>query len=122
MVVRTPFGLIFEMREVKPPLYGPTGAGTWRQFAHVVIRLPPRPPSATYRSPLGPNASPRGLFNPVANTVTCADNAGGVCVCAEAEAGTRHNAVTGTAAVRQTGHFRILLPSRTRKGRSCLVA
>src|SRR5215471_7815123 len=120
-VVRTPFGPIFEMRDVKPPLYGPTGAGTWLQSADVVIWLPPRPPSATYRSPLGPNASPRGLFKPDANTVTFADNAGGVCACAKAEAGTRQIAVTATAAVKQTGHFRILLPSRTRKGRSCLV-
>src|SRR4249920_1649971 len=61
------------MREVKPPLYGPT-AGTWAHSAGVVIRLPPRPPSATYRSPPGPNASPRGLFKPVANTVTFAGN------------------------------------------------
>jgi hypothetical protein len=57
--------------------------------------------------------------------VTCdgtfADNAGGVCACAEAEAGTRHIAVIATAAVKQTGHVRVLLPSRTRKGRSCLV-
>src|SRR5262249_62321256 len=73
-VVRAPLGPILEMREVKPPLYGPTGAGTWRQSADVVIWLPPRPPSATYRSPSGPNASPRGLFKPVANTVTFAGN------------------------------------------------
>src|SRR5215831_4356890 len=108
------------MREVKPPLYGPTGAGTWRQSAGVVIWLPPRPPSATYRSPLGPKASPRGLFKPVANTVTFAGNAGGVCACAKAEAGTRQIAVTATAAVKQTGHFRIP-PSRTWKGGICLV-
>jgi hypothetical protein len=72
-VVRTPCGSIFEMRDVKPPLYGPT-SDTWVHSADVVVRLPPRPPSATYRSPSGPNASPRGLFNPDANTVTLTDN------------------------------------------------
>src|SRR5215471_20642448 len=80
------------MRDVKPPLYGPTGAGTWRQSADVVIRLPPRPPSATYRSPSGPNASPRGLFKPVANTVTFADND------AAAGAAAAGTAASGTAA------------------------
>src|SRR5215472_15254596 len=81
------------MRDVKPPLYGPTGDGTWVQSADVVIRLPPRPPSATYRSPPGPNASPRGLFKPDANTATFGDNpeaAAGVVVAAivdEANAG-----------------------------------
>src|SRR5215468_311445 len=75
------------MREVKPPLYGPTGAGTWVQSAGVVIWLTPRPASATYRSPFGPNASPRGLFKPVANTVTFADKceaAAGVAAAGEA--------------------------------------
>src|SRR6516165_7106395 len=46
---------------------------------------------------------------------------GGVCGCAVAAAGTRHIAVTATAAVKQADHFRILLPSRTRRGRNCLV-
>src|SRR5215470_6508853 len=81
------------MRDVKPPLYGPTGDGTWVQSAGVVIRLPPRPPSATYRSPPGPKASPRGLFRPVANTVTLADN--GAAAAAAAAAG---EAASGTAA------------------------
>src|SRR6478609_5691453 len=33
-----------------------------------VESVPPRPPSATYRSPDGPNVRPRGLLKPVANT------------------------------------------------------
>ena len=85
------------MRDVKPPLYGPT-SGTWVQSAGVVIRPPPRPPSATYRSPPGPNASPRGLFKPVANTVMFADNgeaAAGEAAAGEAAAG---EAAAGEAA------------------------
>src|SRR5215469_16513266 len=87
------------MRDVNPPLYGPTGAGTWVQSAGVVIRLPPRPPSATYRLPPGPNTSPRGLFKPVANTVTFADRgaAAGAAAAGKAANGTAAN---GTAAAR----------------------
>src|SRR5713226_6169733 len=59
---------IFEMLDVKPPLYGPTGGMTWVQEPTVEV-LPPRPPSARYRLPSGPNVSPLGLLRPRANTV-----------------------------------------------------
>jgi len=35
--------------------------------------VPPIPPSATYKFPSGPNFNPRGLFRPVAKTLTFAD-------------------------------------------------
>src|SRR5262245_46394107 len=63
-------GLTREMREVKPPLYGPTGGSTWVHCESVVMAVPPLPPSATYRLPSGPNVSPRGLLKPVAKTET----------------------------------------------------
>src|SRR6185437_11658636 len=48
-----------------------------------VESAPPRPPSATYRLPSGPNASPRGLLKPVAKTETFAGpfffGPGGLC-------------------------------------------
>jgi len=69
-VLRTPCLLIFEMRAEKAPLYGPAGEGTCWQSAVVVVWLPPSPPSATYRSPFGPNAKPRGFSKPVANVVS----------------------------------------------------
>src|SRR6267143_2047970 len=66
-VERTPSELIFEMRAVRPPEYGPTGATTWVHLPTDDVS-PPVPPSATYRNPSGPKVSPRGLFRPVAKT------------------------------------------------------
>jgi hypothetical protein len=82
-----------------------------------VDELPPVPPSATYSTPSGPKASPRGLFSPDATTVIFDS----VRACAEAEAVTRHIAVIATAAVKQAGPFRILPPSRPGRVRNCLV-
>ena len=67
--VTAPCGPILTMLAVKPPEYGPIGAGTCSQSACVVCIVPPVPPSATYRLPSGPNVSPRGLSSPVAITV-----------------------------------------------------
>ena len=52
------------------PVYGPTPAA-WAHCPTVEL-VPPVPPSARYRSPSGPNLSPRGLFRPVANVSTVA--------------------------------------------------
>ena len=45
-VVRWPDALIFEMRPVIPPRYGPTGGGTCSHCPSVEV-VPPVPPSAT---------------------------------------------------------------------------
>src|SRR3954447_20561380 len=63
-VVRAPAGVIFDMREVKPPLKGPSGGGTWAHMPAVEV-FPPAPASATYRLPSGPNFRPRGKFSPL---------------------------------------------------------
>jgi hypothetical protein len=60
MVARSPEGLILEILDVFPPVYGPTGGGT----GSVAGFNPPSPPSATYRYPSGPNLRPRGLLRP----------------------------------------------------------
>jgi hypothetical protein len=60
------------MLELNPPVYGPAD-GTWGHSPTVDSVFVAGPPSATYKLPSGPNASPRGLFNPDANTVTFAD-------------------------------------------------
>src|SRR5581483_3182430 len=52
--VTAPCGPILTMLAVKPPEYGPIGAGTCSQSACVVCIVPPVPPSATYRLPSGP--------------------------------------------------------------------
>src|SRR6266851_9780692 len=71
-LVRVPSGLILEIRAVNPPVYGQTGEITWSHNP-TLDKVPPAPPSATYRFPSGPNFSPRGLFSPSANTDTFAD-------------------------------------------------
>src|SRR6185312_15977251 len=61
--------LIREIRAELPPLYGPTtGPGTWGHCPTVLL-LPPRPASATYRPPSGPNLRPRGASRCCATTV-----------------------------------------------------
>ena len=70
-----PLGVTFEMRPPSAglpvlPVYGAAAPDACRQWP-TVEWWPPRPPSATYRSPFGPNVSPRGLLKPVANTATC---------------------------------------------------
>src|SRR6516165_1398528 len=77
------------------------GAGTWAHWP-AVDAVPPVPPSATYRAPSRPKASPRGLFSPEATTVT----PGRVGAWAWAGAGMRDAAMTAAAA-RQTLHVRI---------------
>src|ERR1700722_5267711 len=49
-LVTLPWGSILEMRDVYPPVYGPTGARTW-SLGHISIVdvVPPAPPSATYK-------------------------------------------------------------------------
>src|SRR5580700_2769705 len=71
-VVTTPWASTLEIRAVKPPVYGPGPAGGPAACLQnpTVERVPPAPPSATYRFPSGPNFNPRGLFNPVAKTET----------------------------------------------------
>src|SRR5262252_8284968 len=59
-VIRSPEPVILETRAVGPPWYGPT-MGTTRQG----VLGPPRPASATYRFPCGPNVIPRGPSRPV---------------------------------------------------------
>src|SRR6266567_3950914 len=71
-VVRIPSGVILEIRDVKSPVYGPTGGTTWSHNP-ILDNVPPAPPSATYTFPSGPNFSPRGLFNPSKTTETFAD-------------------------------------------------
>jgi hypothetical protein len=73
---RTPAGVTFEIRPPSTglfvlPVYGAAAPDTCRHLPTVECD-PPRPPSATYRSPRGPNVSPRGLLKPVAKTLTCA--------------------------------------------------
>src|SRR5262245_24852591 len=46
---------------------------TCAHCAGVVNVEPPRPPSATYSLPSGPNFNPRGLLRPVAKTEIVAD-------------------------------------------------
>jgi hypothetical protein len=67
------------------------GGGTWVHRPSVEA-VPPVPPSATYRAPSGPKASPRGLFSPEATTVTV----GRAGAWAPAETGTRNTAMTAT--------------------------
>jgi len=80
---RTPAGVTCEIRPPSTgfPLLPVYGAAAPDACLHVptVERDPPRPPLATYRSPFGPNMSPRGLLKPVAKTFTRA-----VCVPAPA--------------------------------------
>src|SRR5215469_8196175 len=74
-VVRFQFLSNFEIRAVRPPLYGPTGPGTW---VHPMPEFgPPGPASATYRSPSGPNLNPRGDSSPFATTTAFADSCAG---------------------------------------------
>ena len=71
----------FEIRAVSPPVYGPTGGITWSlgQISAVEV-VPPVPASPTYKSPSGPNRSPRGASSPVATTLAFGDScAGSVC-------------------------------------------
>src|SRR5262249_42576260 len=69
-VTRVPvLGSTFDMRAVKPPVYGPTGGGTCWHWAAIVCIAPPSPPSAMYRAPSGPNVRPRGCCSPVATKV-----------------------------------------------------
>src|SRR5436190_596277 len=67
-VVTTPSGLTFEIRPPSTgsfvlPVYGaapPLACG----HTPTVEFVPPRPPSATYRFPSGPNVRPLGLLKP----------------------------------------------------------
>src|SRR5690349_3804545 len=73
---RTPAGVTLEIRPPSTgfpllPVYGAAAPDACRHLPTVECD-PPRPPSATYRSPFGPNTSPRGLLKPLANTLTCA--------------------------------------------------
>jgi hypothetical protein len=69
-----PVGLTFEMRPPRTgslvlPVYGAAAPDTCVHCPTVEFE-PPRPPSATYRFPSGPNVSPRGLLKPAAKTET----------------------------------------------------
>src|SRR5919197_3150407 len=75
-VETVPVGLTLEIRPPSTglfvlPVYGPMGGATCGQVP-TVESVPPRPPSATYRFPSGPNFRPRGLLKPVAKTDTLA--------------------------------------------------
>ncbi len=75
-VFRTPLGVTFEIRPPRTglfvlPVYGAAAPDAWVHVPTVEWE-PPRPPSATYRSPSGPNVRPRGLLKPVAKTLTWA--------------------------------------------------
>src|SRR6185437_11427969 len=73
-IERTPPGVTLEIRPPSTgfpllPVYGAAAPDACRHFPTVECD-PPRPPSATYRSPFGPKTSPRGLLKPVAKTLT----------------------------------------------------
>src|ERR1051326_6096763 len=68
-VVLTPWALIFEILPlVTLPRYGPA---PWACSHNPTVEtVPPKPPSATYKFPSGPNFNPRGLFKCSAKTRT----------------------------------------------------
>jgi hypothetical protein len=73
-VVTLPLASTFEIRPPRTgssvlPVYGAAAPDAW-VHRPTVESVPPRPPSATYRSPSGPKVSPRGLLNPVAKVET----------------------------------------------------
>src|SRR6185437_1233484 len=83
-VDRTPAGVTLEIRPPSTglfvlPVYGAAPPDACLHLPTVEWD-PPRPPSATYRSPLGPNTRPRGLLKPVAKTLMCV-----ACVAATAD-------------------------------------
>jgi hypothetical protein len=49
------------------------GLGTWVHWLAVVVFVPPKPASATYKSPSGPNLRPLGPARSEAKTVTFDD-------------------------------------------------
>src|SRR5213595_1032964 len=111
--VTTPAGLTFEIRPPRTgsfvlPVYGPIGGATCAHWP-TVESFPPRPPSATYKLPSGPNVRPRGLLNPVAKTVSTGvpcffpcpwPGFGGGPLPADPPANTATNAAARTAAVK----------------------